>query len=488
MFDRSQPDHHKLEKLKQDQEQYKNAVFNHYLLSVSKPGFFGDHCTLYALACYLKINIIVHELNQPPRSMLDSTRENCLMKCIHLAFDPVRQHYQSCKPLTATGFTSQGMPVKFANVATTPYSAFTSILKPNESSGPTSSQKRNRWETVKKHTGRKTNSSPPTILLTNSFGCLQSKQNDADNDKSEPDREFVNKRSSYIPNQGVKRVRSHGGKSGKPHQRHSEKSDSKGKERQTFGEFCKSFTENNSSTEETSTAQQAATSPEDTQSTTTTQNTPFPATTNTNNTPNAASRKAKPLTQWRTLEIKCVPGAKTVVYGNSIIRHLSQRTQQSTICLPGAKLRNLVKNLQDPEIAHLLKNAENIIIQGASNDAANGSQVDEISADTKNLIFKIRELCPHATITVSGILLRRHDNPTRIQFINSYLSEMLKYLQIPFVDPNVLFRFPVVDGLARDGIHLRFEGASELARIYSSIIRQIESGNLKRHNYSRKIV
>src|SRR5262249_16944649 len=73
-----------LEELMKNPEAYNNAVFNDYLTCMSKSGHYGDHCTLYALACYFKVNIFVHELNHSPLSILDSSRTNTTMNCLDI--------------------------------------------------------------------------------------------------------------------------------------------------------------------------------------------------------------------------------------------------------------------------------------------------------------------------------------------------------------------------------------------------------------------
>jgi GDSL-like Lipase/Acylhydrolase family len=197
-----------------------------------------------------------------------------------------------------------------------------------------------------------------------------------------------------------------------------------------------------------------------------------------------ASEHTKQFKKWRTREITSIPGAKTVVYEDSIVRHISNHAKEmSSICLPGAKLSNLENNLQDPEISNILTNASVIILHGGSNDAANQSTPENICAHMKDLVNSVKTISPSAKIIVSGILLRKPVPVQWVKMINAALFAMLRSDQIKFLDPNILFSFNVFDGLTKGKIHLNPKGADELGKIFTQSITEKQSENWKRRKH-----
>jgi hypothetical protein len=495
-------------------EDYKNAVFDHYLLAMEKSGCCGDHFTLYALACYLKTNIIVHQLNKPPRSMLDSSRENCSMKCINLIYEGrPKEHYQSCEQLSKSHFTPEGLPLKLSKMSSSPHSAFSSILKHSYKPHRYTQKGSNEgWKTQMRSGPRKPEMFKSGISVSNPFSLFQNQENDPevieiDDDVEEisTSRRLTHNRHSNQSSQQNRRNHAH------EEMQKTRKSQSNKRDLNscTFDSFCDSFKGHNSqptvntqaNTETTPTlSSHGLHTSENESNNSTDQVHRSPATERTQSIPEvkqstpgnaqepsaAHSKREKPFEKWRTREIVRIPDAKTVVYGDSIVRYISNHADMSTICLPGAKLSNMEKNLKDPEILELLSNAENIILHAGSNDAANQASLEEIQSHLNNLINSVKEMCPNSKITVSGIVLRKPVSLHCTRIINDSLSRMLYLDNIKFIDPNRMFSFKVSDGLARDLIHLNFDGVFELARIFSTAVAPKESGNLERLNLSRK--
>jgi OTU-like cysteine protease len=459
-FDQSQ-NSHTLDKLKDCQDNYQNAVFSDYLSKMSKSGFFGDHCTLYALACYLKVNIIVHELNKPPFSMLDSSQGKSPTKCLHIVLQFPREHYLSTRKTSTSSFTPEGLPEKLSKMDTCKQGKFSSVFvepRPMRRNVPNKN-----WSAPRIYSRRRSNVNNH-LPMENRFFAFQTSDDSDIITIDDEEGDLTTSKNSNSPN---------------AHQNHLRKQSSETQKSKEFQDICRS--KNSASVDEffrqfkettpNSAGASELKSQKQPKKSESAQNQSTPHTDN-----------QKPFQEWRTREIKTVPGATAVLYGDSIIRHITQHTtQMSTICLPGAKLFNMKKNLSDPEISSILRKADTIILHAGSNDMANQATTEEICLHMKRLINSVKELCPDSKISVSGILLRKHIPMHHTEYLNDSLSHMLKLEHIEFVDPNRRFRFKVSDGLAGDEIHLNPKGVAELANIFSTI--HTKSENWKRHNF-----
>ena len=182
----------------------------------------------------------------------------------------------------------------------------------------------------------------------------------------------------------------------------------------------------------------------------------------------------KPFTKWRKRHIEIVPGSKTLVFGTSIVKHLSHKSSElSTVSLAGATLTDLKRNLEDNEIQQEIKLATTIVLQGGGNDLANGTEASKLGLLFKDLLTSVHQLNPQAKVIICGPLIRKSVPVLMVKRANALLKRFCSSISVGFIDPNLLFSLPVSDCLARDGIHLNFSGIHQLHSIIVNAVSGI---------------
>jgi len=182
----------------------------------------------------------------------------------------------------------------------------------------------------------------------------------------------------------------------------------------------------------------------------------------------------KPFTKWRKRHIEILPGSKTLVFGTSIVKHLSHKSSElSTVSLAGATLTDLKRNLEDNEIQQEIKLATTIVLQGGGNDLANGTEASKLGLLFKDLLTSVHQLNPQAKVIICGPLIRKSVPVLMVKRANALLRRFCSSISVGFIDPNLLFSLPVSDCLARDGIHLNFSGIHQLHSIIVNAVSGI---------------
>jgi len=182
----------------------------------------------------------------------------------------------------------------------------------------------------------------------------------------------------------------------------------------------------------------------------------------------------KPFTKWRKRHIEIVPGSNTLVFGTSIVKHLSHKSSElSTVSLAGATLTDLKRNLEDNEIQQAIKLATTIVLQGGGNDLANGTEASKLGLLFKDLLKSVHQLNPQARVIICGPLIRKSVPVLMVKLANALLKRFCSSISVGFIDPNLLFSLPVNDCLARDGIHLNFSGVHQLHSVIVNAVSGI---------------
>ena len=368
--------------------------------------------------------------------MLDSSRVDVTRPCMNMIFDKKREHYMSCHALDKSQFTSKGLPLKlpFMNKRT-----YSSVVSASLSKGSTNIEEE-PWQSVRKGRKQPTRNQEPDITLRNRFSVLHKNHSqDCRTVCSNPVINFQKPCNKHILTLRThRRFGSDRWREDQP--RHMQK-------------------HNTDKLLHMRNLPYTAEKPDHMKGSSHTTEKPVhmprPAHT-TEQTSCSEHGEKQPFQKWKSLSITTVPNAQAVVYGDSIVRNVSKHAHNiTTICLPGGKLYNMRRNLKDPDIQQLLKASPTIILHGGSNDAANGSTIDEIVSDLNKLIKSVKFLCPNAHIIVSGVLLRKGISVHDVKLLNSVIAEKMSIKNLTFVDPNTEFTIGVIaEAEGVDEIHL----------------------------------
>ena len=157
----------------------------------------------------------------------------------------------------------------------------------------------------------------------------------------------------------------------------------------------------------------------------------------------------------------------TVVLGCSIVRHtavLNESKGIATVSVPGGIISDLGEVVQ--MLPSLFATPPlRVMLHCGTNDWAGWASGEQIADRMRELVLRVRKLCPLAKVFVVGLLCRRDSKPADIRDVNIAVSARLRNLsECFFIDANV--RYKTVTWLGWDGLHLNRFGVSTLAKIF----------------------
>jgi len=157
----------------------------------------------------------------------------------------------------------------------------------------------------------------------------------------------------------------------------------------------------------------------------------------------------------------------TVVLGCSIVRHtavLNESKGIATVSVPGGIISDLCEVVQ--MLPSLFATPPlRVMLHCGTNDWDGWASGEQIADRMRELVLRVRKLCPAAKIFVVGLLCRRDSKPADIRDVNFAVSTKLRNLsECFFIDANV--RYKTVTWLGRDGLHLNKFGVSTLAKLF----------------------
>lgn len=152
----------------------------------------------------------------------------------------------------------------------------------------------------------------------------------------------------------------------------------------------------------------------------------------------------------------------TVVMGDSIVKHTDMHLKKhgmAVVCKPGIRidqLSNFITNLTDIGTNHL-------IIHVGTNDIKKARTPDDIMDKINSLIVKTKIAFPTVTITISGVVQRRDEDPRYVNAVNDSIRWISEKLGCHFIDPNSGL---TDQDLGKDGLHLNRRGSKKLADLF----------------------